>query len=251
MRCLRVLLVVFCFIDPLQPAAAQLSCSDVTPIVGSIGYQRRLNADRCEGFYQQQVSGSLEFLSLVKGTINYDLASDRTLIVTTPNLSQFVGSQVFLTARALRPGTYYRMDAAVASGGTFRWPINAVLAPANLPSNAIGVVAWINRDLGKYYVPVSVIPENVATPASRPPVMILRSSLDIELLKWRSRQESGQNKIRDWITVGGPQPTIIRAGQPISLDLSGQPSGSLVVEIAVKYANQGKLETEPFRIIVP
>jgi hypothetical protein len=143
------------------------------------------------------------------------------------------------------------MDAVMASGGTFRWQLNAVLAPANLPSNAIGVVAWINRDLGKYYVPVSVVPENVATPASRPPLMILRSSLDIELLKWRSRQESGRGGISDWITVGDAQPTIIRAGQPVSLELREQPSGLSVVEIAVKYANQGRLQTEQFRMIVP
>ena len=147
MRCLRVLLVAFCFIGTFQSGAAQLSCSNVPAIPGPIGYQRRLNADRCEGFYQQQVTGTLEFLSLVKGTINYDLVSDKALIVSAPNLSQFGGSQVFLTARALRPGTYYRMDAALASGETFRWPLNAVLAAANLPSSAVGVVAWINRDL--------------------------------------------------------------------------------------------------------
>lgn len=251
MRCLRVLLIIFCFIDTVQPATAQLSCSNVPAISGPIGYQRRLNADRCEGFYQQQVSGTLEFLSLVNGTINYDLVSDKTLVVSAPNLGQFGGSQVFLTARALRPGTYYRMDATVASGGTFRWPLNAVLAPANLPSNAIGVVAWTNRDLGKYYVPVSVVPENVATPATRPPLMILRSSLDIELLKWRSWKESGRDGISDWITVGDAQLTIIRAGQPISLELREQPSGLSVIEIAVKYANLGRPQTEQFRIILP
>jgi hypothetical protein len=251
MRCIRVLLILFCFADAFQPAEAQLSCSNVRAIPSPIGYQRRPNADRCEGFYQAQVSGTLEFLSLVKGTINYDLVSDKTLIVSAPNLSELGGSQVFLTARALRAGTYYQMDAVMASGGTFRWELSAVLAPANLPSNTIGVVAWINRDLGKYYVPVSVVPENVATPASRPPLMILRSSLDIELLKWRSRQESGRDKISDWITIGGAQPAIIRAGQPVTVELRQQPSGLSVVEIAVKYANQGKLQTEQFRLIVP
>lgn len=249
MRCLRALLVVFCFIGTFQSAAAQLSCSGVTAISGPTGYQRRSNADRCEGFFQQQVSGTLEFLSLVKGTINYDLVSDKTLIVSAPNLNQFAGSQVFLTARALRPNTYYRMDAAIASGESFRWPLNPVLA--TLPSNAIGVVAWINRDLGKYYVPVSVVSENVATPATRPPSMILRASLDIELMKWRIRQEGGGDRTGDWITVGGALPTIIRAGQPVSVELQGRPEGPAVVEVAVKYVNQSRMQTEPFRMIFP
>jgi hypothetical protein len=251
-RCLRGLLIVFLCIDIFHPAAAQLSCSSVPAISGPTGYQRRLNADRCEGFFEQRVAGStLEFLSLVKGAINYDLVSDKALIVSAPNLSQFGRVQIFLTARALRPGTYYRMDAVVASGESFRWPLNAVLSPANLPSNAIGVVAWVNRDLVKYYVPVSVVSENIATPAARPPLMILRSSNDIEILQWRSWQESGRERIGDWITLGGAQPAIIRAGQPISLELKGQPSGLAVIEVAVKYANQGKPQTEQFRIALP
>jgi hypothetical protein len=251
MRCLRILLVIFCLFDTFHPAAAQVPCSNVSAVAGPLGYKRRLNADRCEGFYQQQVSGTLEFLSLVKGTINYDLASDKALIISAPDLRQFGGSQLFLIARALRPGTYYRMDAAVASGETFRWPLNPVLVDANLSSNAIGVVAWINRDLGKYYVPVSVTSENVASASTRPPSIILRSSLDIELLKWRTRQEMGQDRISDWITVGGTQPATIRAGQPISLELQQRPTGLAILELAVKYINQGKMQTEQIRMILP
>jgi hypothetical protein len=242
---------IFCFIGTFQTAAAQLSCSGVPAISGPLGYQRRSNADRCEGFFQQQVSGTLEFLSFVKGTINYDLVSDKALIVAPPNLTQFGGSQVFLTARALRPATYYRMDAVMASGETFRWPLSPVLTQANLPSSAIGVVAWINRDLEKYYIPISVVSENVATPANRHPSMILRPSVDVELLKWRIRQESGREKMSDWITVGGAQPAIIRAQQPVSLELQERPSGLAVVDIAVKYANQGKIQTEQLRMILP
>jgi hypothetical protein len=244
-------LVVFCLIGTFESAAAQLSCSNVSAISGQIGYQRRSNADRCEGFYQQQVSGTLEFLSFVKGTINYDLVSDKALIVTPPDLSQFGGAQVFLTARALRPATYYRMDAVMAPGATFRWPLNPVLSQANLPSSAIGVVAWINHEFEKYYVPISVVPENVATPATRPPSMILRSSLDIELLKWRIRQERGSEKMSDWITYGGAQPPITRAGQTVILELHERPVGRAVVDIAVKYANQGKIQTEPLKMILP
>jgi hypothetical protein len=81
--------------------------------------------------------------------------------------------------------------------------------------------------------------------------MILRPSVDVELLKWRIRQESGREKMSDWITVGGAQPAIIRAQQPVSLELQERPSGLAVVDIAVKYANQGKIQTEQLRMILP
>jgi hypothetical protein len=252
MRFLWFLIVAFCFIGTFRSEAASPSCSSFTAMRGDIGYLQRSNADRCEGFYQRQISGTLEFLSLVKGAINYDLVSDKALIVSPPpNLSRFGDSQLFLTASALRPGTPYRMDAIVASGETFRWPLGPVLAKANLPSSAIGIVAWVNRDLGKYYVPVSVVSENVAASPVGDPSMILRASLDIELLKWRIRQETSQDKISDWITVGGLQPVIIRANQPIVLELKQRPSGPAIVDVAAKYQGQSKPEQQQYRMILP
>ena len=168
-----------------------------------------------------------------------------------PGVSQLQASQIFVSARALRAGTYYGMDAIVGSAGTFKWPLDAVLAPAKLPPDTIGVVGWINRDLGKYYVPVSVIPENVAASAPRPPTMILRSSLDIELLRWRSWRESGNARVSDWTTVGGVNPARIRAGQAVTLELRGQPSGAIVIEIASKYANVDRIQTQLVRVIMP
>lgn len=82
MNRLRLALIRLFCVPNIATAAAETSCSSVSAIPGPTGYQRRANAERCEGFYQQQVAGSLEFLSLVNGQINYDLVSDKTLIVS-------------------------------------------------------------------------------------------------------------------------------------------------------------------------
>jgi hypothetical protein len=252
MRCCRIALIpLVCLGALVTGAAGQSQCESVLPVAGSSGYQWRPNADRCEGFYKQQVAGSLEFMSLAIGAINYDLVSDKWLVVSVPGAARFNATKIYLTARALRPGIYYRMDAVVKPGETFRWPLGAVLAPANLSADTIGVVGWIDRDLGKYYVPVSVVPENVVASALRPPTLILRSSLDVEVLRWRHWREGGGAKV-DWNIVGGSvAPTRIRAGQTFKLDLTNQLSGPTVVEIAPKYANVDRVQTLPIRVIIP
>jgi hypothetical protein len=203
------LLVVTLLVSFGSAAAQSPSCGGIYGISGPMGYQRRANADRCEGFYQQQVAGGLEFLSMVSGTINYNLASDSTLDVVTPHLSQLQAPEVFLSARSLRPGTYYRMDATIRPGETFKWPLSPVIAPAGLGPDSIGLVAWINGDFGKYYVPITVFPENTVAQPKRPPTMILRSSLDIEVLKWRWRPEEGD--VSQYSVFGGNDPSRIRA----------------------------------------
>ncbi len=111
-------------------------------------------------------------------------------------------------------------------------------------------MAWIDQAFGKYYVPVSVVPENVAASAPRPPLMVFRSSLDIELLRWRIRREGGGASVGEYIRVGGESPAI-RAGQAVSLEIRGQPSGPTIVDVVVKYANIEQPESQLFRIILP
>lgn len=251
MRC-SLALFVGCILSFAQAAAAQVNCGNVVAVPGPTGYQRR-GVDRCEGFYQQQVGSALEFLSFVNGTINYDLESDRALIVSVPAPSSVVAAQIFLTARALRPGIYYRMDGVIGPAGKFRWPLDAVIAPAKLPADAIGIAAWVDRELGKHYIPVSVLPENVAASARGRPTVVLRSSVDIERLQWRSwseNRESGSPRA-DWLPLGGPASATIRAGQAIKLDLSTQSSGPAVVDIAPKYVNVDRVQTLQIRVIMP
>lgn len=247
---LAILLLV-CIVGA-DPATAQVSCNAVRAISGPLGYRHLPDSERCEGIYQEQVSGSFQFLSLVNGQIDYDLVSNKNLIVSVPALPpKFSGSQVFLMARALWRETPYRMDAIVPSAGTFKWPLGAVLKQLNLQADSLGVVAWINQPLGKYYVPISVVADNVAPAAERKPVMIVRPSLDVQLLQWRIRPESGGSGSGDYINVGGEHPAIIRQGQPVLLPISGQPNSPSVVDLAAYYVNSSKPDTQLIRLILP
>jgi hypothetical protein len=221
----------------------------VQAVPGPIGYRPRQNAERCEGFYQQQVAGSLELLSLVAGPINYDLVTDKILTVSVPPLPMLQGSQIFITARSLSPASY-RMDAVMAPSSKFKWPLSDVLAPANMRSDSIGVTAWINQPLGRYYVPVSVVPENIAPSAARPPLMIFRSSLDIVVLKWRVRPE-GAGTAPDYVNFGGDSPAIIRAGQPIPIEIRNKPSGPTIVDIAAHFRSLARPEAQQLKVILP
>ena len=253
MWCFRVLAILSVVMSGIEPTAAQAPvCASILAVAGPMGYQHRPNADRCEGLYQQEVVGSLEFLSLVTGPISYNLEIDRTLVVSVPRLSQFPNAQIFLGARALRPGTHYRMDAAVGSTGTFKWPLDAVIRPMGLSSDTVGVVAWLNADLGKYYIPVSVAAEN-ATASTEPrfPVMLLRSSLDIETLNWRWWPEGGGARPSNWMKVGDITQSPIRAGQLTKIAFKDQSSGTIIVQIAPRYTVLDQIQLMQIRIIMP
>jgi len=117
-------------------------------------------------------------------------------------------------------------------------------------SDSIGVVAWVEQNLFKYYVPVSVVAEN-AVGSTDLPTMIVRSPLDIERLVWRSWQENGGSQQSEYATVGGHNPPVIRAGQATKVPLVVQPSGTTVIELTAKFVNQDRLFPQLVRILVP
>jgi hypothetical protein len=250
MRRLHLLVfLLFCVVGA-QPAPAQISCNAFRGVSGPFGYRKMPDSERCEGLYLQQVSGGLDLLSLVNGRINYDLASDKNLIISLPALPpQFASAQVLLMAHALPRGTPYRMDAIVAAGSKFKWPLGPVLKQIPLQADSIGVVAWINQPLGEYYIPVSVAVENAAPSAPQPPTLIVRPSRDVEQLQWRVRPESGGSGERAYVQFGGDHPTI-RAGQLASLEIRGQASGPAVVDLVANYVSGGT-DTQLIRLILP
>lgn len=242
-------LVLLIFAQSACAAYAQTpSCKHLAAISGPSGYQPRADTARCEGLFQQQVAGSFEFLSFA--SVKYNLNTDRVLTVKMPHVQQFQNSRIFIEARALNPGMYYRMDAVVPPGETFRWSLADVLRPERIGSDSIGVVAWVEQNLFKYYVPVSVVAEN-AVGSTDLPTMIVRSPLDIERLVWRSWQENGGSQQSEYATVGGHNPPVIRAGQATKVPLVVQPSGTTVIELTAKFVNQDRLFPQLVRILVP
>jgi hypothetical protein len=236
--------------DPVPAAAG--ACSNVQPTPGVYGYQQRREPDRCEGLYVSPVAGEeLEFLSLVLGKVRYNVGSDKTLVVGVPDVGPLQATQVFVEARALPSGTYYRMDTTVESKGSFRWPLATVIEPVELLPDTIGVVGWVSRGPVKVFVPVSVSVDSTSTTSRQSPEMILRSSADIERLQWRSWPEDGSAQPTAWQTVEHDKVRAIHASEPIRVVLSSKSSKVQMVEIAAMKANSNRPIKMQIRAFIP
>jgi len=140
-----VALCVLPLAEPLAPAQNP-PCTGLEAVPGAMGYQHRSGSVRCEGLYRSPVAGeSLEFLSFVSRSISYDLRTDTILIVAVPDVSQLGASEIAVRARALPLSAYYRMDTSVASAQAIEWPLSAVINPAGLQADSIGIVGWIDK----------------------------------------------------------------------------------------------------------
>jgi hypothetical protein len=189
-----------------QAFAQGPTCKKVQAVQGTTGYQARRGDQRCEGFYQSRVSGtSPDLLSLTVGPVDYQLNQHGVLRITAPDVSQLKSDQVHVEARALAPGTYYRMDATIRSAQSMTWPMAEVLEPEQLAPKKIGVVAWIEQNAHKIYIPVRVSDGSGPAPNGTPIIAIMRATADIEAVRWRLDGSLDWNK----------EPRVRRMGEPI------------------------------------
>jgi hypothetical protein len=234
------------------PVAQVLPCASVQAVPGAMGYQRRPIFDGCEGLYQSPVAGeSLEILSFITGKIIYDLGTDKTLVFAAPDVARLQAKRVNLQARALPLGTYYRMDAMIDSGGTMTLPLSTVLRPAGLQPDMIGIIGWVERGADEVYVPISVAADRPPSFGSERLTIVLRSPVNVERLQWRSWPDDRSVPPSKWKTVGGDDPSEIRAGEPIQLILDQKAPGPLVVDISAKRPSSDDFLRKTIRVLVP
>jgi hypothetical protein len=121
-------------------------------------YGYRLRGERCEGVYVQQVaSTTLLVASFTEAFPDYDLASDRNLVI---DWSAPAPGEVQLRAHGLRRKLYYRMDATrPAASHSFTWPVD-LLAALSISRPDVGVVGWMRHSVGPtdrdVYLPLRV-----------------------------------------------------------------------------------------------
>jgi hypothetical protein len=153
----------------LVPAAAQTGNPCDTRLLQQtqdpLAY--RLRGERCEGVYVRDVAGAGGF-----SVVGFIEASPTPIGIERNeplHLAWEPSDDVIVNVRAvsLRRRLYYRMDARQPAGATgFDWPMDVVGA-LDLGSDELGVVAWIQRDVGgteqEVYVPVRV--SRAGTPA--------------------------------------------------------------------------------------
>jgi hypothetical protein len=205
---------------------------------------------RCEGFYQSPVSaGGLELVSLTAGAVDYKLRSDGTVHITALHARALNSADVRVQARALPLGTYYRMDAPIPASGSMAWPMTAVLAPAKLTADTIGVIAWFRNGTDQVFVPVAVSDRPPPTAGPTSIVAILRSPVDLDELRWRSRRDNSSGKPSEWkkFETGAHA---LRAGQSIRLELASA-QGAGLVEVSAKTAKSDRWLSLQMRVFEP
>ena len=242
--------IAFAFLATTTPhaVAQQPDCSQVRAAPGTMGYQLRSADPRCEGFYQSTVSGAtLEILSLTASPVDFELGN-KTVEIIAPNVSGLNVAKIHVQARALPLSTYYRMDATLGSAATMHWPIGHVLAPANLTADTIGVLAWVDEGRDRIFVPISVSERPPSAPGGSSIVVILRSSADLDELRWRSWQ-AGSASISAWKKYSST-PRMLRAGGLLRLELESD-KGTRVVEFAAKLLNSDRWLPLKFQIFEP
>src|SRR5688572_24125356 len=116
----------------LSVAAAQTASprcdTSLRAIADATGYRARAGDPRCEGVFESPVSVTeLEVVSVTVGALSFDIDVHHEVVVAPPDLKGLNAKAVNVRAVALPLRTYYRMDAVLAPGEIFHWPLAAVV----------------------------------------------------------------------------------------------------------------------------
>jgi hypothetical protein len=228
--------------------AEEFACPKLRASPGAAGYQLRGNDRRCEGFYQSPVGAEdIELLSLTAGPVSYNLDLDQTVKLTVPNIQPLNALVMKVQARAIPIGTYYRMDAVIPSATTMSWQTTDVLRPAKLSADVVGVLGWVEHGPNRVFVPISVSSKGST---EKPTIVaIVRPSIDLDRLQWRTWIESESQQTAGWrnFTDGS---RIIRAGDPVRLELNLATAFS-IVEISAKPKGSDQWTLVRYRLFAP
>lgn len=237
-------------IPPSLGNSEELSCKGLQSAPGIYGYQARAKDVRCEGFYHSLVAAEdLELLSLTRGPIAYKLDVDESLILAAPDINPLNATRLQVQAKAIPIGTYYRMDAAINSTQSMSWQTATVLRPAKLSAESIGVLSWVEKGLNKIFIPISVSPADSSAPSITDVVAIIRPSIDLDLLQWRSWPEGSSQKSLEWRKVEATHKKF-RAGDPVHLNLKPEKK-TRIVEISAKAKGSDRWLAVRFAIFEP
>lgn len=223
-------LIAVLLISFLSFPAAALECVSLKTVVDdSIAYRLRENDTRCEGFYRSNIGNpSLEVVSLLYTPLDYNLSKDKRLQIIAPTIKQ---QKVHLKVLGIPLKLYYRLDAEIAAGKAFNWPLE-ILAQENIQARHLGLVGQLADDL---FVPLSVN----TTQASDTAQLSLRSSVDVIKAQWRYA-EVKQEDCSHWADWQDLQPRygkLFRSGRAINIDLPSAKTAQICLEVAAQPRN--------------
>jgi hypothetical protein len=227
---------------PIRVYAQPPNCTDtpgIVPSEGPTGYGFRSDSDRCEGLYEQQVSGGgLQLASLTHGRISYDLERDNEIVLSGSR------SELVLRGQGVSQGIQYRLDARLPTQADFRLPLAAVLRATGIDAADLGLLAFREEPDGKppIYVPLRVTP---ASPDSTGVVVaVLRSESSLTDVQWRLVAPGSSSPAFQLVREAQG---LVVAGQRIELDLPGL-GQDFQGALEVRYRD---LRGETYSLVVP
>jgi hypothetical protein len=160
--------------------ADDTTCAALAPERSELGYRQLAN--RCEGFYLPQLSGTLRVVSFtVSDALGFTWNEGTILRVTSVTPADH---PLNLRAVSLRPNVFYRMDAVVHGNASLSWPISPYLYQRNIRPNQIGVYGWVGDEREKTFWPVVVTEEGTGRPVPSTLTLKLQTVLDLTHFRW-------------------------------------------------------------------
>jgi hypothetical protein len=192
-------------------------------------YKMRPNDSRCEGVYQQiTTTAALEIVGLVHHPLAFEIKHDKIITISAPEIHE----AVLIRAEGIPLRSYYRMDAVLAPGAVFHWPLE-LLAQIKLNATNVGIFGRLqgNPDI---YVPLRLQHPDALQEPEDTPQLILRATENLSSVNWRyAEANNGQcGKMRHWLTLDAPRG--FRSGQPISVPLPEVDSPQLCIEVVAQ-----------------
>lgn|GEM_PF-6611573 len=210
------------------PVAAQ-TCARLTPDGETLGYKKRGNGARCEGFYQQLSAGSagVRILSLTYGRPDFDPARHRELRLA---LAQPPTEAISIRGAHIPATRWYQLDAELKAGQPgFRLPLTDVIEPGGMTRDQFGVYAFRSLGAGiEELLPLAVGAD--ADPTVPPDArvwIVLRPAIDISRLRYRVSAARSEPEFRFVPGGQGPIPKYL----PIAFDLGPLPGGKPRLEL--------------------
>lgn len=162
---------------------------DLDPIYGRMGYQSR--GQHCEGFYRSLVSAQdIQIVHFTKGNLSYSSSKPEEIELSVPVNTD---SPVHIRGMGIPRNLYYRMDAVLNSGQSFKWNTATVLLDDSKTKYArlLGLLGFTESNGRRVYVPVKV--SNSENQALK--IKLVASTI-VKQLKWRLRGKTEYKSIR-------------------------------------------------------
>jgi hypothetical protein len=250
----RLVLLGLCFVlwPWMQAVALERAApcdTQLAPASGPLGYRLRDRDVRCEGLYLSPVSApSIELISLLQGSLRFDLLPNVQLLVLVPNGVDLPPEErVKVRAVAFPLGKYYRLDGVLSAKGSMSWPVSDVLLPAKLGAGQVGLFGWIGSDFDRVFVPLHVaIAGEPVLPNQT--ILTVRAAHDLEIIVWRAYSETRLSQdLPAWTTAAKS----ILAGQPVSIDLPKGPETRLRIDVAAKSRDRDEWASLRIQLVRP